>query len=45
MHGEDVLPGVGLPEGEIGDVMPAFELRDANPNSSTYNTDVSPRDY
>ena len=45
MHGEDVLPGVGLPEGEIGDVMPAFELRNVNPNSSTYNTDVSPRDY
>ena len=45
MHGEDVLPSVGLPEGETAVVMPDFALVDVNPSSATYNTDVSPRDY
>jgi len=41
LHGGEV----GWPEGEAGDPMPDFALRDVNPASSTSGQDVSPRQY
>jgi hypothetical protein len=35
----------GWPEGESGVMVPDFELTDVNPNSSTSNQGLSPRDY
>lgn len=35
----------GLDGGPAADPMPDFTLQDVNPNSSTYDQGVSPRDY
>jgi hypothetical protein len=47
LYGGDLVGGAELAEvaeGEPGQV-PDFALVDVNPNSATYNQQVSPRDY
>lgn len=39
-------PSGALPyKAKTGDPVPVFEIVDVNPNSATYNQEVSPRDY
>ena len=42
--GDDEM-GPSQPVDPTGEVAPAFDLTDANPNSGTYDQTVSPRDY